>query len=123
MKQYNIYAGLAGGFGGATYQYTGLYETQEEAEEDAFTAACEEYESYAGCHGIRSLADICEDEGLDPEDMTAEDDEAVQSIYEEDRESWIDHYAVPTEEDDIDPEDLVIGYIVEDGSASQTDSE
>lgn len=39
MKQYNIYSGLGGSFGGANYQYTGLYETEEEAEDDAFQAA------------------------------------------------------------------------------------
>lgn len=52
--KYKIYAGLSGGFGGATYQKTEDYSSMDEALEDAYALAVEEYQSYEGCHGIMS---------------------------------------------------------------------
>lgn len=129
MKQYNIYSGLSGSFGGASYQYTGLYETEDEACDDAFKSACEDYEQYAGSHGLFSWEDAidayCTDNGIDREDFveTDENSEEIEEYYNEERESWLEYKVVPTEEDDIDQEDLVIGYVIEDDSTSQTDSE
>ena len=130
MKQYNIYSGLGGSFGGAQYQFTGLYETQEEAEDDAFQSACENYEQYEGLHGLPGWGDAveayCNSLGIDPDDFDEDDDEALQEVeeyYDEARESWLSYYAVPTDEDSIDQDDLIIGYILEDDSASQADSE
>ena len=130
MKQYNIYAGLGGSFGGANYQYTGLYETQDEAEDDAFQAACEDYEQYAGCHNLPcwedAVEEYCTSNGIDPEDFDNEDEEALQEVeecYNEARENWLCYYVVPTDEDNIDQEDLIIGYVIEDDSTSQADSE
>ena len=57
MKQYNIYAGLGGSFGGAHYQFTTLCETRDEAEGEAFESACEEYEQYGGLHGLPGWED------------------------------------------------------------------
>lgn len=56
MKEYNIYAGLGGGFGGKKYQYTGLFESHE-----AWAAACEEYDSYEGANGLGTYADAMEE--------------------------------------------------------------
>jgi len=42
--RYNIYAGLGGSFGGATYQGTGDFNSIESAEEMAYQCAVEEYE-------------------------------------------------------------------------------
>lgn len=130
MKQYNIYAGLGGSFGGAHYQYTGLYETRDEAENGAFQTACDDYEQYSGLHGLPNwedaINDYCENNGIDPEDFGEEDEEVSQEIeeyYNEARESWLEYYVVPTDEDGIDQDDLIIGYIVEDDSSSQADSE
>ncbi len=126
MKQYNIYAGLSGSFGGANYQYTSLCETGEEAEEEAFQIACENYEQYEGLHSLYSwedaIKDYCNDQEIDPEDLTYEDTQEIEDYYDGGRESWLDYYAVPTDEDNIDPEDLIIGYTTEDDSTSQADS-
>lgn len=46
--KYKIYAGLSGGFGGATYQKTEDYSSMDEALEDAYALAVEEYQSYEG---------------------------------------------------------------------------
>lgn len=128
MKKYNIYSGLGGSFGGETYQYTGLYESEEEAWQDAYHSATAEYESYEGYHGIKDwqdcFNDLCEEKGLDPDsenpDNYAED---IDIYYQNEIESWIEYRAVLTEEDDIDEEDLILNYVIDDDSSSQTCSE
>lgn len=95
LQDYNIYAGLGGGFGGATYIETIEDSTLQEAEEYAYECACQEYEDAVGLHGIRTIVDIMEQDGLDEE-------EAVE-IFEQERESWIDYCVIPTAEDDNNP--------------------
>jgi hypothetical protein len=94
--KYNIYAGLSGGFGGATYQGTEDFDNIDEATDVAYQIACEEYDAHAGSYGLRSWGDIAVEEDLDEEDDELEIDE----IYTEEREDWIEYYAVLTEEDD-----------------------
>ena len=50
--KYAIYAGLNGGFGGATFQYVDDFDSEYEALDAAYDKAVEEYESYEGCHGL-----------------------------------------------------------------------
>lgn len=130
MKQYNIYAGLGGSFGGANYQYTGFYETEDEAVDDAFQAACEDYDQYSGVHGLPSwedaVEDYCTNLGIDPEDFDKDDSEVLQEVeeyYDGARESWLCYRVVPTDEDNIDQEDLILDYVIGDDSTSQADSE
>jgi hypothetical protein len=91
LKNYNIYAGLSGGFGGVSYIGTLRNTDEKEAFDYAFKEACNIYDSYAGYHGIRSIEDIMDEEGVDENES--------EEIYIEERESWLDYYAVPTEED------------------------
>lgn len=124
MKQYNIYAGLGGSFGGASYQYTTLAGTREEAEDEAFEVACEEYESMAGLHGLRDMdsctEEYCLDNNLDQEELDEEDLDIIEEAYIEEREGWLCYNVVPTEEDTIDKDDLILGYVIEDDSVNQT---
>lgn len=126
MKQFNIYAGLGGSFGGARYQFTTLAETYEDAMDEAYDAACEEFESYAGVHRLFSTSDAveeyCNEAGIDKDDMDDDDWDVIDEMRNEVMESWISYKAVPTEEDTIDEEDLILGYYVEDDSSDQTDS-
>lgn len=96
MKDYNIYAGLGGSFGGARYIGTLRNSSLKEAEEYAYEVACEEYESYEDLHGLRTTVDIMDEEEVDA-------DEAWE-IYLEERESWLDYYVIPTEEDNLEEE-------------------
>lgn len=126
MKQYNIYAGLGGQFGGATYQYTTLCETIDDALDEAYFAACADYEEYEGTHGIASYEDIleeyCTENSLRRDTLSEQDEMNINDTYHTEVEDWIAYHAIPTEEDDIDQEDLILGYIVEDDNSSQTSS-
>lgn len=66
--KYKIYAGLSGGFGGATYQKTEDYSSMDDCREDLI------------------------DSGFDY------DDEAVDDRYQEELESWLSYYVEPEEE-------------------------
>ena len=93
--KYKIYAGLGGGFGGATYQATEDYASMDEALADAYNLAVEEYQSYEGMYGIMSWEDCREDleeSGFDY------DDETVDNRYQEELESWLSYYVEPEEE-------------------------
>ena len=89
MAWYKIYAGLGGGFGGARYQGTFECDSEDDALEDAFRMAREEYESYEGYHGILDWEECkqdCIDSGWDS------DDDTVNERYEEEVEGWISYY-------------------------------
>lgn len=95
MPEYNIYAGLSGGFGGAEFQTTAEFENEDEATAYAWELACEEYDSRAGNWGLRSLEEVRVDEGLEEE----EENDEVDNIYNEERENWLSYYAVLASED------------------------
>lgn len=108
-KEFNIYAGLGGGFGGAEYCSTILAEDIDEASNYAYECARSEYELYEGNKGIKSWDDVAFDLGFNPDttDMTEEEEEEVSETYNEEVEGWICYYAVLTSEDDIPEEDLI----------------
>ena len=93
---FNIYAGLGGSFGGATYRGTGEFKSYADAENEAYQLAVEEYESYSGCHGLLEWGDVADANGLDYTEDSAEIDE----LYIEEMESWLDYYAVLASEDE-----------------------
>ena len=99
MAWFKIFAGMGGSFGGPQYHGTYEYADIEEAIKDAYLKAEEEYQSYEGCHGIMSPADVEEDlrnSGFIDDDMT--DDEVADMIdyhYREEIESWISYYVQP----------------------------
>lgn len=108
-KEYNIYAGLGGSFGGAQYYSTILAKDIDEAYKYAYECARSEYETYEGNRGIKSWYDIAFDLGFNPDeaDMTEEEEEEVSEVYNEEVEEWICYRAILTSEDTIKEEDLV----------------
>lgn len=84
---YIIGYGLGGGFGGInTYEVINA-PNQEAASKDAYWKSVEEYESYEGMHGLRTLYDCIEE---------AEGSEEVgQEIYNEELETWIEYTCFP----------------------------
>lgn len=92
--KYKIYAGLGGSFGGANYQSTHEFTTEDEAYNYAYNLAVEEYQSYEGCHGILSWDD-CREDLLDSYPDIEIDNEDVDDRYQEEVESWIEYYVRP----------------------------
>jgi len=82
--KFKIRYALGGGFGGCENKDWEEIEAEsrEEAENEAERLAIEEYESYEGMYGIRTIEEIMEEDEVD-------EDEA-QDIYRDDRESWIE---------------------------------
>lgn len=77
-------------------------DTQEEADHYAFEQACEEYDSFAGYHGIPDEDDIREE--LVEECEGEPTDEEVQERYNEHVCDHVTYWAIPAREG-VDPED------------------
>ena len=84
---YIIGFGLSGGFGGMRYFDVVQADNQEQADNYAWEAACEHYNSYVGSNGLRDIGEIMEEDDV-------EEDEA-EEIFNEEREGWLDYSAVP----------------------------
>lgn len=84
---YIIGWGLSGGFGGMHNYEVVIADSQEDAEKQAYSNAIDEYSSYEGLHGLRTVSDIMEEDEVD-------EDEA-ESIYNEEREDWLEYSAKP----------------------------
>lgn len=95
MTKYKLYAGLGGSFGGAQYQGTYEYDSISEATEDAYDLAWEEYESYAGLHGLLDREEVRQDvaDSFYDGDIDAVSEEEAQEYYIEQVEGWIEYYA------------------------------
>jgi hypothetical protein len=82
---FEIRYGLGGGFGGAGEWVPSNASTIEEANDEAYELAKEEYDGFAGSHGLRTVVQIREEEGLDEEEAEEE--------YNEERDGWLDYEA------------------------------
>jgi len=91
MEKYNIYAGLGGSFGGASFITTEEFKNEDDAFEYAYDCAVEIYESYVGYHGLRTVEDIMEEDEVD-------ESEAIET-YQEEMENWLDYYAILASKD------------------------
>lgn len=112
LKEYNIYSGLGGG---ASYQYTTLCESAEDAEKEAYESAVEEYQSYEGFNSIPTWSDSL-DAAMEENPGVPEDElhEIADEIYNSIMEEWIEYYCILTEDDDIEEDDLIRDYVIED---------
>ena len=84
MKQYIIFAGLVGSFGGAQEQGVFTFYDEDEAIEEAYQAACQIYESYEGVQGLRTVQEIMYEEECSME--------FAEDVYYEERQNWLDYY-------------------------------
>jgi hypothetical protein len=113
MTRYNLYWGLKSDTIGAEYHYTEEYETQEEAENDVFDHALEEYELYAGTDDYpdwdQVFSDYCKEHNLDEDESTFNINtiSAIEKVYNRIVKGYIDSYVVETKKDVI-PEDELI---------------
>lgn len=72
-------------------------EDEEAANNWVYQEAINEYESCEGLHGIRSYSDICAEDFVEDE-MTDEDYDEAEEIYQEERENTISYEVVPFDE-------------------------
>lgn len=95
MRKFKLYAGLNGGFGGATFQGVYEYRNAQDAELAACQLAAEEYESYGGMCGLLDYEGCYEDlkeSGMIDTIDENEIDDMVTAHYFEYMESWLDYY-------------------------------
>lgn len=105
MNDYNIYAGLSGSFGGATYQGTLKNASVLEAEEYAYECAVSIYESYEGLYGLKTWEDcyesFCDENDIDPSFANqSEHQDDIDELYSIELENWIEYYAINKEDDE-----------------------
>lgn len=86
MPIFEIKYGLGGGFGGMGNWEKVSAKDIDEAYRIAYEAACEEYESYDGLHGLMSIDDI---KATHPD----WDDDEIEDEWQEQRDSWIEYTA------------------------------
>lgn len=103
--EYNIYAGLNGGFGGANYVGTTKYMSEDDANDLAYELACEEFETYEG-HFSYELEEIHE----------IEDDDERDAAWCDFREGWIEYYLTKTSEDESIAQNEII-YLDDESSS------
>lgn len=118
MKEYNLYAGMSGSFGGPSYVGTLKADKVSDAEEIARRIAIEIYQQYEGMYGILSYEECYKDclerykadinnKTIDEEDISA----IALDRYWEEVEGWIIYYAVNAEEDDLEEEKIILELI------------
>lgn len=126
MKQYNIYAGLGGNFGGAYYQYTTLANSLKEAQHEAWEAAYNQFNLMEGCHNFYNeenfIKEYCLNNNRNRDELKNVDLAIIEELYSDELDKWLCFDAILTEEDNIDKDNLILGYIVEDDSSNQTGS-
>ena len=77
--------------------------SQQEADKAAYQLAIEDYESFEGLHGIRSMAEIAEEDfDLDWEELEYHpgDYAAVETVYFDERESQLSYSAEEISEEE-----------------------
>ena len=89
--KYDLYTGMGGSMGGARYNGTYEYASEEEALKDAYNLAVEEYQSYEGYHGILSWED-CKEDLIESWGEDEINDDDVEAHYLENIERWIVYY-------------------------------
>ena len=106
MSKYKIFAGLGGGFNSVQEHCIEEFSSEEQAIDYAYDLACDEYDSYAGLHGLRDWSECREeakgysesDDYDDPDQYENDVENYTNQIYNEDRESWIVYYVEKVEE-------------------------
>lgn len=96
--KYAIFAGLNGGFGGATYQHTDEFETYEDALDFAYGLACLMYDRLEGLYGLPNWEAIRDElsKAYGPDEEPSEDD--IYELYIERRDNWLDYRVEEYEE-------------------------
>lgn len=106
FKQFWAFGGMGDGFGGPHFLGTVEGESIDDpdVQSDAYQLVVDEYESYAGLHGIQSWDDVRADLEASADEGDEITDEDVQDAYNEEIASWTSYWVIPAVEGE-DPED------------------
>jgi len=97
-KLYEIYAGLAGGFGGARYIETLEFDSLESAESYAYDCVVDIFESHAGHNGIISWAECLAEITSEYDDLSSDQlEQYADQKYAEEMDNWISYHAIEVE--------------------------
>ncbi len=90
--KFRIRYALSGGFGGCENKDWEEIEadTLDEANDEAYRLANEEYESMEGMHGLRTTEEIMEEDEVEQEE--------AEEIYREEKEGWLEYEAEKVKE-------------------------
>lgn len=105
FNQFWVFGGMGGGFGGPHFLGTveGVNIDAADVQEDARSLLVDEYESYAGYHGIPTWDETRADlESSNPDDEITDED--VDDAYNQEIDSWGSVWVIPAVEGE-DPED------------------
>ena len=83
IKKWALFAGLNGGFAGGTFQ-TFEESSAKDAYQYCYQLAIDEYDSYVGMHGLRTVSEIMEEDEVDEEE--------AEQLFNDEREGWLDYY-------------------------------
>jgi hypothetical protein len=84
---YIIGWGLSGGFGGINNYEVIKADSIEWADKEAYHRAVDEFESYSGSGGLRTIEEIMEEDELDYD--------SAEETYNEEREGWLEYVSYP----------------------------
>lgn len=106
FKEFWVFGGMGAGFGGPHFLGTleGKSLDDPEVQSDAYQLVVDEYESYAGLHGIQSWDDVKADLEASFGEGDEVTDEDVEDAYNEEISSWTSYWVIPAVEGE-DPED------------------
>jgi len=104
-KLYRIFAGLNGGFGGATQVDIEEHSNESDAQFSAYDHAIRLYESQSGTGGLISWEEAREEAENQYGDIDEYNqpkiDDMTEQIFIEAAESWIDYYVIETTSEDV----------------------
>ena len=71
--------------------------TEDEANDIAYQSAIDDYESYEGMYGLRTIEDIMEEDDI-------EDFDEAEQMYQNERESWLNYSTEEYDPEKHDPD-------------------
>ena len=106
MKEFNIYTGQKGKL---KYSFTSVFESEEEAKKEALETLRFEYEALPKMPTYQDATNEAENQSRDAYETVA----LARTIYYSYILSWGEYKVIPTEEDSMNREDLIIAYVAD----------
>ena len=115
MKEFNIYTGKKGKL---KYSFTSVFESEEEAQKEALDTLRNEYEALPKMPTYDDATKEAENKSRDAYETVS----LAKTIYYSYILSWGEYKVVPTEEDSMSREELIIAYVADNCDKSEASS-